>query len=345
MKKKLLVIIIIFLSVALIYQQVLLSRTKHEKILPTIKNNLVVRDSSVNLNEFNFDNLMDRDYLPSSLNVLRVIKDTDVYTSYLVKYTSDKKDVSALLNIPKGKEKAPVILMLRGYVPIDSYITGVGTNHAGQVLAEHGYITIAPDFPGYGESDMPENNVWWERFNKPVQVLNLLKTIKVWNINNNTEDIINIRPIENKIGIWAHSNGGQIALSVLEITKENYPTTLWAPVTKSFPYSILCYTDEYDDQGKALRKKLSELEDNYEVEKYSINNYLENINAPIQLHQGLSDDAVPEEWSLEFTLKLKALGKDIKYYTYPNADHNMKGSWDNVIQKDIEFFNEEFGLE
>lgn len=344
--KKILLGIIILLFGVLTYQQIQLNNIKKNEKLPVIEDDVVVNDNSLDLNEFNFENLMNRSYSASSLDILRVLKDTDMYTSYIVKYTSDKKDISALLNIPKGKDKAPIILMLRGYAPINSYITGVGTSHAGEVLAENGYITIAPDFLGYGESDMPENDIWWERFNKPVQVLNLLETIKAWNINNNnTENIINIKPIDNQIGIWAHSNGGQITLSILEITKESYPTTLWAPVTKPFPYSVLYYTDEYDDEGKAIRKALAELEDTYDVEKYSVTKYLDNINAPIQLHQGFADDAVPEEWSLEFTLKMKALGKTINYYTYPNTDHNMKGSWDTVVQKDIVFFNEKFESE
>ena len=142
----------------------------------------------------------------------------------------------------------------------------------------------------------------------------------------------------NHIEIWAHSNGGQIALSILEITGTPYPTTLWAPVTKPFPYSILYYTDELDDHGKYLRKKIAEFEEVYDAEKFSITNYYDWITAPIQIHQGTADDAVPREWSDEFVKTMKDKDRDVDYFVYPSTDHNMKPSWNSVVARDLEFF-------
>lgn len=175
--------------------------------------------------------------------------------------------------------------------------------------------------------DTQEYDVWWERFNNPVQVLNLLASIK--NLPQADPD---------KIGIWAHSNGGQIALSVLEISQKAYPTTLWAPVTKPFPFAILFFTDEFEDEGKALRAEVARLEKDYDVRQYSITDYLDRIIAPLQIHQGSADEAVPLKWSNEFVTKLKNLKKDYKYYTYQSADHNMAGSWNTVINRDLVFF-------
>ncbi len=141
-----------------------------------------------------------------------------------------------------------------------------------------------------------------------------------------------------KIFIWGHSNGGQIALSMLEITGKSFPTTLWAPVSKPFPYSILYYTDEYDDRGRALRKVIAGFEQDYNVDNFSIDQYLDLINAPMQIHQGLNDDAVPFEWSNELIEKLNELEKDVTYYTYPSADHNLRPNWNTVIQRDLIFF-------
>ena len=140
------------------------------------------------------------------------------------------------------------------------------------------------------------------------------------------------------IFIWAHSNGGQVALTMLTITAKTYPTTLWAPVTKPFPYSVLYYTDESADGGKYIRQELSKIEDNYDSDKYSFTNYLTKIEAPIQIHQGTGDDAVPSYWSSTFTKKLKDMGVDATYFEYPGADHNMKPVWDSVVERDLLFF-------
>jgi len=310
------------------------------------------------LEKFTFDNLSKRDYSGSAIEIREPLNaDTaqeDGYNSSVFFFNSDDKKVSGQINIPipptsnsepeatdsaqmaetpapvwtmPANGKFPVIVMIRGFVDRDMYQTGIGTNRAAGVLAQNGYITLSPDFLGYGQSDMPENDVWWERFNNPVQVLNLLASIK--NLPQADSD---------KIGIWAHSNGGQIALSALEISQKDYPTTLWAPVTKPFPFAILFFTDEFEDEGKALRSEVARLEKDYDVRKYSITDYLDRIIAPLQIHQGTADEAVPFKWSNEFVAKLKNLKKDYKYYTYPNADHNMAGSWNKVVERDLAFF-------
>lgn len=267
--------------------------------------------------------------------------ESKVFSSYLFEFTSEGKKISGLANIPKQTGKLPVIVMLRGYVDKEIYQTGVGTQHAGEYFANHGFITLAPDFLGYGESEMPPNNVWEERFLRPLNVLDLLASI------GSSPELpsapsITLRTDPEKIGIWGHSNGAMIALAILEISGGKYPTVLWAPVSKFFPYDVLYYTDEADDKGKALRKNLAELEKDYDVDKYSIDNYFDWIKAPLQIHQGLADEAVPYIWTNTLVEKLKKLEKDVTYNTYPGADHNMNGSWETIVARDVEFFRRKF---
>ena len=149
--------------------------------------------------------------------------------------------------------------------------------------------------------------------------------------------------------IWAHSNGGQIALTTLAASGADYPTVLWAPVTKEFPYSVLYYLDESEDGGKFIRSELAKLEKKYEAGKFSFTNYLDRIKAPIQLYQGGTDDAIPLEWSRNFVALLrrsrnvsewedKNLG--VEYFEYPEADHNLMPDWDGVVENNIEFYRE-----
>jgi len=111
-------------------------------------------------------------------------------------------------------------------------------------------------------------------------------------------------------------------------------------VSKPFPYSILYYTDDFDDHGKALRKVVAKFEQDYDVEKYSLTNYLKKINAPIQLHQGSDDDAVPQKWSYQFVEEMKKNKKKIEYFIYPGADHNLVGSWQQAVDKSIVFYKD-----
>ena len=245
------------------------------------------------------------------------------------KKTNGLKKVSGLINIPESNQNSPIVILIRGYVDQSIYQTGMGTKRVGEYLKEFGYITLAPDFLGYGGSDSESGNIFESRFQTYTTTLTLIKSINKENFPQWDEE---------NIFIWAHSNGGQIALTTLEITGEDYPTVLWAPVTENFPYSILFYTNESEDKGKYIRKELAKFESEYDVDKYSLTNYLERINAPIQYHYGTNDDAIPSEWRDRFIKSMKSLDKDIINYNHSGADHNMNPLWSEVILKTFQFF-------
>lgn len=277
----------------------------------------------------------------SEITVGESAKKSEQYASYLFSFTVQGKRVSGLMNVPTKSGNYPVILMVRGYVPKETYEPGAGTSHGGEVFAQNGFITLAPDFFGYGSSDNPPISSIEDRFLTYLTMLELVHSLP--NLNTALESKqITARFDGTHIGVWGHSNGGQIALSLLEISGGTYPTVLWAPVTKPFPYSILYYTDDIEDHGKALRKVIAEFEKDYDAEKFSLTNYLDWIQAPIQVHQGGADEAVPEQWSDVFVDTLKAKDKSVEYYTYPGEDHNFtQGSWNTVMQRTMEFYREQ----
>ncbi len=266
-------------------------------------------------------------------NILKENKDYSIYTfEHIFDPTLSNKStkkVTGLINIPRKEGPFPLVIMIRGYVDQEIYKTGMGTKKAGEFFASHGFITLAPDFLGYAGSDPESENIFETRFQTYTTTLSLLsslQSIESWDKRN--------------LFIWAHSNGGQIALTVLIITKQSIPTTLWAPVTKPFPYNILYYTDESEDGGKLIRKELSKFEGLYNIDKYSFTNYLHKLNSPLQIHQGTADSAVPHKWNEEFVKKLNILNLNPNFYSYPNANHNLVPGWDLAITRDLDFFLE-----
>ncbi len=282
------------------------------------------------LDKYTIENLAKREYKS------QIVIDEEVSPGvFNFHFDSDGKKVTGLAHIPKNCKKCPVIAQFRGYVEKDIYQPGVGTKRTAEVFAKNGFISLAPDFLGYGGSDDPPNDVFEERFLTYVAGLNLLAGVESWDK-------------AGKIGIWGHSNGGQIALTVLEISQKTYPTVLWAPVSKPFPYSILYYTDEADDRGKALRKKLADFEKDYDVEQYSLTNYLDRIKAPILIQQGTADEAVPKKWSDDLYKKVQdsrstssRFASKVQYEKYSGADHNLTPGWNSAVNRDIEFFQKD----
>mgnify|MGYP001608084372 CR=1 FL=1 len=284
--------------------------------------------------KYSFENLRSRQYPGSEIKLEKIIKKEASYTSWLFSYQSDGQRITGMANIPVKSYKLPVILMLRGYADDEIYFTGLGTRKAAGVFAENGFITLAPDFLGFGGSDSSSKDILEARFYRPVEVLNLLASIKA------SSPSTALRTDSNRIGIWAHSNGGQIAISVLEIlpASRRIPTVLWAPVSRGFPESILDYLGELDDQGLKVKDAISDFSQNYDVKDYSITNFFNDITAPIQVHQGLADLLIKEEWTAGFVSGLGTAGKNVTYFKYPRNDHNLKQSWDLVVARDVEFF-------
>jgi dipeptidyl aminopeptidase/acylaminoacyl peptidase len=312
--------------------------------LPKSSKNPIAEVRPTPLLNYSIENLSKTNFETPNIEIGKLIKEYPKFSSYEFSFSFDptlsngpKKKVTGLVNIPHGSGPFPLVVMFRGYVDQKLYTTGTGTQHAGEVFANNGYITIAPDFLGYGNSDSESGNIFESRFQTYVTAVTLLKSVNQPSFAKATKGD------GRNIFIWGHSNGGQVALTTLEILGISDPdligaTVLWAPVSKPFPFSILFYTDESDDHGKLIRNELSKFESDYDVEKFSLTNYLDKIKAPIQLNQGTLDDAVPLSWSVLLNKELKSASVSAELIKYPSADHNLTPGWNLAVENALIFF-------
>lgn len=313
----------------------------------------------------------------SKIVIEEEIASFEQYDSYLFSYQASGGKVTGQLNLPHGYDnKSKVILLARGYVSSEDYQTGIGTKSAAGVFAQNGYITLAPDFLGYGGSDPEPEDSWETRFIKQVNFYELIRAVQnsdfqyalcdyLANNSGLTQNNCQEEPTEYQIGLWGHSNGGQVVLTTLEGFGLSLPATLWAPVTAPFPYSILYFSDELEDEGKASRAWLAKFEQDYDVYQFSISKNLDLLNGKIQIHHGTADTSALHDWSAEFVEKVEQENKireefneamdeasqdaqieektliDLEFITYPGADHNMSPAWNAVINKDLDFFAQE----
>jgi len=319
--------------VALVFGAVFFSRDNGDMLNPMGESLGEDQDKDKPYDKYSFERLVTREDEVSQIDI------QDSTFSYL----SEGKKITGAITLPTGPGPEggwPVVLMLRGYADKEIYYTGYGTKNGAKYYSEHGYVTLAPDFLGYGGSDPEDEDTLGARVRRPVAVLDLLASLE-------SLEMIDT----SRVYLWGHSNGGQIALSVLEILGQRElrgrtpkyslrAATLWAPVSRPFPYSILYYTYDWDDRGRALRRAVSEWEEDYLADDYSVEHYWDWIRTPIQVHQGTADEAVPVNWSDELVETLEELNKEIEYYRYSGVDHNMRPSWDTVVVRDVAWFGQ-----
>lgn len=318
------------------------------------------------LNAFTIPALREYQFQESEIVVDEVVSETEQYREFLFHFTTMGKRMSGMLTAPGAQaetlDERPVLVMVRGYVPPENYASGIGTRPAARYFASKGYTTLAPDFFGFGTSDPEPTDEWEARFIKPISVIELVHSIVSRGVSSDLDRVAPNRPI----GIWAHSNGGQIALTALEITSATIPTVLWAPVTAPFPYSVLFYGDEVEDEGKQQRAWVALFEKHYNAAEFSLTGYISDLAGPLQIHHGTADEAAPIAWSDEFTQKLKTENNrraeiaareatvaaeltseltepiSYNYYRYPGADHNLRPieNWNQAAQRDVVFFGQ-----
>ncbi|MDO8452490.1 MAG: prolyl oligopeptidase family serine peptidase, partial [bacterium] len=180
------------------------------------------------LEKYTYDNLKIRGGIASDVKIERTLKEEDKFTSYLFSYFTNGKRVTGQMNVPNSAGPYPTILMFRGYAEKETYKIGTGTAPSAKVYASNGFLTFAPDFLGYGESEARAEDQIEARLENYTTALDALASIK------------NIKEADsNNVFIWGHSNGGHLAVATLEISGKPIPTTLWAPVTAPFPHSAL----------------------------------------------------------------------------------------------------------
>ena len=281
--KKILVLICVLLFVAVLAQSFYIYQSQFLK-KDIIKEKIIQKP----LLYYTFENLKNTKFAENQILLGPVIsEDEDSFQQmfyFSAPQTPDNKQsvkVSGLANIPKKEGEYPLIVMFRGFIPEDIYEPGAGSQPSASQLVKNSFITLAPDFLGFGQSASPSADPFEERFQTYTTALTLLESLQTLNKGLETDYEGTISADLQKIGLWGHSNGGHIALSTLAITGKQYPTVLWAPVSKSFPYSILYYTDESDDQGKAMRKSLASFEELYDTKLFSPEKYYRWIIAPI----------------------------------------------------------------
>lgn len=266
------------------------------------------------------ESLRKREYGEGEIIIEETLSKNNNYTSYIFSYLSDNLKIYGRMNVPAGAGPFPIIILNHGYFNQSSFQSGDGTQTMADILVRNGYITLASDYRGFGKSENDGQGSRGHNPNYAIDILNLIASIKSLP-----------KADANRIGMWGHSMGGEVALRTAEATGKLKAVVLWAPTSART-------SDNAGFYGRGRGNPL--VSPNPETEGSSPINYLRYISAPISLHQGLSDTEVNPEWSKSLNDALKKESKQVEYFEYPGQDHNFRNlGWGEISQRTLDFYN------
>lgn len=309
-----LIILIIGLAGLILWQKGIFQINQQPTAIQVPSNgNTVIPQSSF------IENLRKRQYQGGEIKIEETLSKEGNYTSYIFSYPSDNLKIYGMMNIPDGEGPFPVIVLNHGYFNQSTFQSGDGTHTMADILAAKGYLTLAPDYRGFGKSEEDGQGSRGHRPEYAIDVLNLIASINSLP-----------KADQNKIGMWGHSMGGEVSLRTVEVTNKVKALVLWAPTSGRISDNASFYGGRRDTPRPS----------NPNLEGASPINYLKYITTPISLHQGLSDTEVKPEWSKELNDALKKEGKEVEYFEYAGQDHNFRNlGWDVISQRTVDFFD------
>ena len=299
---------------------------------------------------YTIEGLRQQEFPGGTIQVGVLLAEEASFSRYAITYPSDGLTITGILQIPKGSEPFPVIILNHGYYDRAAYFSGAGTWQQAEFLNQRGYLTIASDYRSWGGS---ESGVSLFHTGLVSDVLNLIASLPSLP-----------QADASRVGLWGHSMGGGISTKVLTVSDEVDAAVLHAPnsandadliarwglgclpgqteaTTQCNPAEILPAT-----LPEAVREAyFAAAADPDMMQQIAPIHHLHHVAAPVQIHIGTADGAglaeTPPDWAPALYAALQAAGKESTLFTYEGQGHFFTGTaWVEMMTRTADFFDQ-----
>lgn len=300
---------------------------------------------------YTIEGLRQHEFQSGDIHIRSTLDENEFFTTYLIDYPSDGLTITGVMQIPIGDGPFPVIVMNHGFFSRGVYHSGDGTDRAAAYLAQHGYITLAPDYRSWGDSDIGHSFFYSGLVIDVINLLNAISSIPQANVN--------------RVGMWGHSMGGGVTIKALTVDTRVKAAVLYSTVSADQVdlinrWGMGCFGDvtqgemvfgcnSSDIIPETLPMNLQSayhfaINDADMLRRVSPINYLDSIHIPIQIHYGTEDGNVisgtPPEWSVKLTQALRDAGRDVELLRYEGERHSFIGQpWFDFMERTLRFFD------
>ena len=195
---------------------------------------------------FAIEALRARDFRAGDIRLHRTLNQRPSYTTYTMTYRSDDLLLTGVATIPKSAGPHPVVVLNHGFMLPVQYDSGDGTRAMAAELSPRGFITLASDYRGHGGSEDDTRLNSGARLEFAIDVLNLVASIP------SLPDAQHER-----VGMWGHSLGCDLALRAAEVDARVQPVGMWAPLSAWAEDLVDYYRLPTLSSSKDLRHALS----------------------------------------------------------------------------------------
>src|SRR5438105_617400 len=234
----------------------------------------------------------------------------DGFTKYEMSWPSAGRRMTGTISLPDGAGPFPVVVVVHGYIPASRYWVGQDSGIFGDPMAGRGFISVAPNYPGYSGSDPA-----------PPDLPNLVAiTVSVMDLVSSLASLKQADPT--RVGFIGHSNGGGVGLLALVTDYRIRAFALFAPVSSDMRDNARKWWLNNGSAGP-----LGNPDQNPNGYAHiSPRGYFVAGMAPVLFLQGTSDEDIPADWTNGTIASLQAARIKTSVTWFPGAHHDLVGS-------------------
>lgn len=232
------------------------------------------------------------------------------FTKFHMAWPSGGQRMTGTISIPDGAGPFPVVVVNHGYIPADRYWIGQDSGIFGDPLAAHGFVSVAPNWPGYSGSG-PAPPGLPAIVGELVAALDLVTSLSTLP----QADL-------SRVAFIGHSNGGGITLLAMVVDPRVKAAVLFAPVSSDMADNARKWWLRSGSMGDA-----GPPDANPEGYRHlSPRNYFASGQPAALFLQGTADEDIPAAWTEASRDAIAAAGIKTDVVWFPGAHHDMVGA-------------------
>src|SRR5215831_8383648 len=252
------------------------------------------------------------------------------FTKYHMTWPSNGQTMTGTISMPDGPGPFPVVVVNHGFIPPERYWIGQDSGIFGDPMAAHGFISVAPNWPGYSGSgpappDLPQI------VGQVVTALDLVTAVSALP-----------QADARRIAFVGHSNGGGISEIAMVVDPRIRAVVLQAPVSTDMADNARMWWLQRPESLAGLGTPDSN-PDGYR--HLSPRNYLASWEPPVLIIQGTVDHTIPAAWTSATYAALQQAGIESKLMWIPGGDHDLVGAnLDTAVAAQEAWIRHAFGI-